>query len=68
MFSGKKEPLWRAALYMRLSREDGDKAESDSIRGQRELLEEFAQKGAAFLSADPYVDDGYSGTDFVGVG
>ena len=29
---------WNTAGYLRLSREDGDKAESDSIANQRKLL------------------------------
>ena len=36
--------IWRAALYTRLSREDGDKPESDSIAAQRALLERFASE------------------------
>ena len=30
---------YRTALYLRLSREDGDKTESDSVANQRTLLE-----------------------------
>ena len=33
--------LWTPALYIRLSREDGDREESNSIASQRELLTEF---------------------------
>lgn len=34
--------LWKAALYIRLSREDdGEKAESNSVAAQREILKEF---------------------------
>lgn len=33
--------LWKPALYIRLSREDGDREESNSIASQRELLTEF---------------------------
>ena len=33
---------YRTALYLRLSREDGDKTESDSIANQRILLEAYA--------------------------
>ena len=33
---------YRTALYLRLSREDGDKTESDSIVNQRTLLEAYA--------------------------
>ena len=32
---------FKTAAYIRLSREDGDKAESDSVKNQRELLHEF---------------------------
>ena len=32
---------WRAALYIRLSKEDGDKGESNSVTAQREILKEF---------------------------
>ena len=32
---------WSTAGYLRLSREDGDKAESDSIANQRKLLEQY---------------------------
>ena len=56
--------LYHADLYLRLSREDGDKVESDSIANQRDLL-------LAFLSSHPEiqlhtvrVDDGYSGVDY----
>ena len=31
--------VWKAALYTRLSREDGDKAESNSIASQKAILE-----------------------------
>ena len=32
---------WNTAGYLRLSREDGDKSESDSIANQRKLLEQY---------------------------
>ena len=45
---------YRTALYLRLSREDGDKTESDSIANQRTLLEAYAADHcwafASFLS------------------
>ena len=31
----------KTAAYLRLSRDDGDKQESDSIRNQRELIKEY---------------------------
>ena len=56
--------VWNAALYVRLSREDGDKDESDSIANQRELLKEFVKLEPDIRIQDIYVDDGWSGTNF----
>ena len=56
--------LWNAALYVRLSREDGDKAESDSISNQKNLLTEFVSGQPDIVPVDYYVDDGWSGTSF----
>jgi len=55
---------WRAALYTRLSRGDGDKPESDSIANQRVFLEEFAAQQTDLLVISQYSDDGYTGTNF----
>ena len=53
----------KAASYSRLSREDGDKMESDSIRNQKDLIADYAtQRGIRIVSE--YTDDGYSGTNF----
>ena len=57
-------PVWRAALYTRLSREDGDKPESDSISNQRALLEDFLSRRPDLCPAGWYADDGYTGTNF----
>lgn len=53
-----------AGAYLRLSNEDGDKQESNSISGQRELIRQFAASHPDLTLAGEYVDDGYSGTDF----
>lgn len=55
---------WKAALYIRLSREDGDKAESNSITSQREILKEFLKLHPDIEPYDCYIDDGWSGTNF----
>lgn len=55
---------YRAALYIRLSREDGDKAESDSVINQKRLLTHFADSQPDIESYECYVDDGYSGANF----
>lgn len=53
-----------AALYIRLSREDGDRAESLSVANQRMLLTEFVKKRRDLCLYDVYIDDGYTGTGF----
>lgn len=55
---------FNAALYIRLSREDGDREESDSVDTQRSLLEDFARNDEYIDSYNFYIDDGYTGTDF----
>ena len=59
--------LWKPALYIRLSREDSDSQESNSVVSQRELLTEFAAAQTDMTEPRLYVDDGYTGTDFAGV-
>lgn len=51
------------ALYCRLSRDDGQDSESNSIANQKKLLSKFA-KEHHFNNASYYVDDGYTGTNF----
>lgn len=55
---------WKAALYIRLSREDGDKVESNSITSQREILKEYLKLHPNIELHDFYIDDGWSGTNF----
>lgn len=54
---------WRLALYIRLSRDDGNQ-ESLSVSNQRKILLEYAENAfqEAVLSGI-YIDDGKSGTD-----
>ena len=53
---------YRVGGYLRLSREDGDKEESDSIGSQRSIIEEkIKQLGDEFELYDFYIDDGYTG-------
>lgn len=56
--------LWKAGLYIRLSRDDGDKMESNSITSQREILKEWLKLHPDIELYDFYIDDGWSGTDF----
>ena len=51
---------WKAALYIRLSKDDGKKTESESVTSQREILKEYLKKAAqqdaliVFFSHDIY--------------
>ena len=56
--------LFNVAEYIRLSREDGDKAESDSIGNQRKLIADYLKGKDDFVLYDTYVDDGFTGTNF----
>lgn len=57
-----KENL-KIGLYIRLSREDGDDLESESIGNQRSLLNSFLVNNDLIM-CNEYVDDGYSGGNF----
>ena len=50
-------------MYIRLSREDGDKQESESIGNQRKILQRYVKENNLSLVKE-YVDDGISGTTF----
>jgi len=52
-----------AALYCRLSRDDGNVSESDSIQNQEMMLTRYAKENG-FQIVDTYKDDGFSGTSF----
>ena len=54
------------ALYPRLSRDDDLQGDSNSIVNQKKLLAKYA-KDNHFTNTRYYVDDGYSGTNFVEV-
>lgn len=54
------------ALYCRLSQEDENKGDSDSIINQKSILTKYA-KDNGFGNIEVFVDDGYSGVSFVEV-
>ena len=60
---------YHAAVYLRLSREDGDVAEgsralSNSISNQKELVMDYLESRADIQVYSVYTDDGWSGVDF----
>ena len=61
--------IYHAAIYVRLSKEDGDvasaaKAESNSISNQKNLIKDFLKEKDDIIVVSEYVDDGYSGSNF----
>ena len=59
------DKIYKVGLSIRLSREDGDDEESESITNQRSLLTKFVQSlGKNFQLIETYIDDGYSGLNF----
>lgn len=56
--------LWPTALYVRLSREDGDKLESESILSQKAYLQSYIEAHPDLSYYKTYVDDGWTGTNF----
>lgn len=62
--SNQKTKSFRVGLYIRLSREDGDKEESSSVTNQREILKRYVSEQENFFIVKEYVDDGYTGTNF----
>ena len=55
---------YNACIYTRLSRDDGDKLESDSIVNQRALIRDFLKKHPEIHVVSEKTDDGYSGVNF----
>lgn len=61
---------YKAAIYLRLSKEDGDfsfsgeKLESDSISNQRLLIMEYLKKHPEITVVKEYCDDGFTGANF----
>lgn len=61
--------VYRAAIYVRLSKEDGDvaesgKRESNSISNQKSLIKDFLKDKEDIEIVSERVDDGYSGSNF----
>ena len=56
--------VWNTCGYVRLSREDGDKEESNSVRGQKELIRDYLRRAPDLRECGMKVDDGYTGSNF----
>lgn len=58
------EKIYHAAIYIRLSKDDGDKMESNSVSNQRALIEAFLKNKPEIVVRSERIDDGYSGVSF----
>lgn len=58
------QQIYIADAYYRLSRDDGDKIESDSIVNQKALVKEFLKVNPDIQIYEEKVDDGYTGVNF----
>ena len=56
----------RTALYERLSKDDEQQGESNSILNQKQYLEEYAHRNG-FVNIQHFTDDGYTGRNFTDV-
>lgn len=56
---------WSIGGYGRLSKEDGDDRESQSISGQKQIITDYIKNtNEDFSNIEFYIDDGYTGTNF----
>jgi len=55
---------WDAFGYTRVSKDDGDKNESNSIKNQRDMILDFAERNPDVHIADIVADDGATGAHF----
>lgn len=56
--------VFQTVFYLRLSKEDHKKRESDSISNQRLILQNFITSHPEFHFVREYIDDGETGTNF----
>ena len=59
-----KKSKYKVAKYMRLSRDDGDEAESESIENQRDIIDNYIEENKELEIVGEYADDGFTGTNF----
>lgn len=59
-----KVDVWTAFGYARVSKDDRDKTESNSIKSQRALISDFVARNTDIHIADIVADDGATGANF----
>ncbi len=56
--------MYKVAMYLRISNDDGDKQESNSISSQRSIISAFIDKHDDMVLQGEFLDDGVSGVTF----
>ena len=56
--------VWDTYGYVRLSHEDGDKEESNSVTGQKDLIRDYLSCHPELRECGMKVDDGFTGSNF----
>lgn len=59
-----KQSIHNIAIYLRISKDDGDREESESISNQRFIILNFINKNFEYDRYFEYIDDGVSGATF----
>ena len=59
-----KQVVYNVAMYLRLSKDDGDNIESESITNQRKIITEYIDRHPEMKLYNEYVDDGNTGANF----
>ena len=58
------QKVYRTAMYERLSKEDGENVQSESISIQKQMLEDYCKCRDELIPVKHYTDDGFSGVRF----
>lgn len=56
--------MYKVAMYLRISNDDGDKQESNSIASQRSIIRAFIDRNEDMVLKGEVLDDGVSGVTF----
>lgn len=62
----KQQQTYNVGIYVRLSKDDERAGESVSIENQKLILTKYVQE-MGWNETEIYIDDGFSGTNLVGV-
>lgn len=56
--------MFRVGIYARISKEDGDNEQSESIENQIKIIQDFINNRVDLMFCEIYIDDGYSGLSY----